>query len=189
LVWECRETSWCECGGLAQDKSAGGSYYHAVENHQEDEVVQKEQRELFDAIQCMRRESAYPVADVGRHVVNFPEPPPASEYLVSPMKSVSSVSDTWIGSSNVNEQMITSTAPLDAIMYQELAPTVEADSRDCPELVFHFHRIAEQCSALKLTRSSDKLVAFSDLCQRVSHLRQRYLAGLWSDSICYNLLW
>jgi hypothetical protein len=65
----------------------------------------------------------------------------------------------------------------------------EGSIRDCPELVFHFRRIAEQYSAIKLTRPSDKLVTFSGLCQCVAHLRQKYLAGLWSDSICYDLLW
>lgn len=65
----------------------------------------------------------------------------------------------------------------------------EAEWKDFPELFLQFHRIVEQYSALELTKPTDRLPALSGLCERMQHDRGDYIAGLWSDSICADLMW
>jgi hypothetical protein len=55
--------------------------------------------------------------------------------------------------------------------------------------VGHFHRLLEQYTRLHLTKPSDRLPALSGLCRRVQDLRGQYCAGLWYDSIAYDLMW
>jgi hypothetical protein len=55
--------------------------------------------------------------------------------------------------------------------------------------VEHFHRLLEQYTRLHLTKPSDRLPALSGLCRRVQDLRGQYCAGLWYDSIAYDLMW
>jgi hypothetical protein len=61
--------------------------------------------------------------------------------------------------------------------------------KECDDYVQKFHRIIEQYSALKLTKSSDRLPALSGLCKPLQPIRGRYAAGLWMDSIHFDLLW
>jgi hypothetical protein len=194
LVWECREVSACECGGLNQEKSPGGTYHHAVEANQEEkrehEVAQQELGERLKAAQRAQEDSFRLVAESRRRDESDLELPPAYEEVVSPTETDSSASsNTLFGPSSPDDDIIAFAAQSNVPVYQDVTPVNEADIKDCPDLVFHFHRIVEQYSVLKLTRPSDRLVAFSGLCKRVAHLRNNYLAGLWSDSICYDLLW
>jgi hypothetical protein len=55
--------------------------------------------------------------------------------------------------------------------------------------VEHFHRLLERYTRLHLTKPSDRLPALSGLCRRVQDLRGQYCAGLWYDSIAYDLMW
>ena len=57
------------------------------------------------------------------------------------------------------------------------------------EIATQFHRAVETFSGLKLTKPTDRLPALSGLCKRIQHLRGSYLAGLWSDSLYFDLLW
>jgi hypothetical protein len=79
---------------------------------------------------------------------------------------------------------------------EERATTFEFDSRgeiDHTKAgiddVGHFHRLLEQYTRLRLIKPSDRLPALSGLCRRVQDLRGRYCAGLWYDSLAYDLMW
>ena len=61
--------------------------------------------------------------------------------------------------------------------------------RECNDYVQRFHRTIEQYSALQLTKSSNRLPALSGLCTQMQPFRGRYAAGIWMDSIAFDLLW
>jgi hypothetical protein len=61
--------------------------------------------------------------------------------------------------------------------------------QECDDYVHSFHRTIEQYSALQLTKFSDRLPALSGLCTRMQPFRGQYAAGLWMDSIYFDLLW
>lgn len=197
LVWECREASACECGGLRQEKSPGGTYHHAVEDsQQEKEQYEIVHQEITQRMTSMRIERATKSRSRSNPTQDPPpdyEFPPAYEHVVSPATTITSTSSqsssTVFGPQSNDEDIMSFAALSNVPIYEEPTEMNDIDVKDCPELVFHFHRIVEQYSALKLTRSSDRLVALSGLCKRVHHLRNNYLAGLWSDSIGYDLLW
>jgi hypothetical protein len=197
LVWECREACKCECGSLSQERSPGGVYHHAVENHEQE----KEQHDIsrleltgrIETMQLDRTEDAHLIATLTQDAYFDYEPPPAYEDVVSPAYTEDLIASNTVYGPQVSDDDIfafaaTSNVPVYGNLSSANEPN-ESDMKDCPELVFHFHRIVEQYSALKWTRPSDRLVAFSGLCKRVHHLRNNYLAGLWSDSIGYDLLW
>jgi hypothetical protein len=52
-----------------------------------------------------------------------------------------------------------------------------------------FRRLIEQYSALELTKVKDRLPALSGLCVRAAPRRGEYVAGLWLDSLLFDLLW
>ncbi|KAJ4371276.1 hypothetical protein N0V83_004493 [Neocucurbitaria cava] len=165
LIWECIEMTTCECGGLGENVSPGGTYYHAVEENREEKRQYEESARIRaeKLAQEPGSESAPPSYD---DVVSDPGDPPAP----------------------INNRS------MEDIQTIELVPDYQIDDTDeevkgCPDLVFHFHRIVERYSALQLTKASDRLPALSGLCRRVQDLRGDYLAGLWSDSICFDLMW
>jgi hypothetical protein len=53
-----------------------------------------------------------------------------------------------------------------------------ASEEQISELARQWHRFIEQYPKLRLTKPTDRLPALSGLCQRVSHLREDYIAGL-----------
>jgi hypothetical protein len=195
LVWECREATACECGGLSQETSPGGAYHHAVEDNQEEKL----QHELAHrgptghggGMRLEQSVSARYAADLIEDTEPDLDPPPAYEDVISPSDTENSISsDTHLGRRSSGDDIFAFAALSNVPTYEEcFTPLDGRGKKDCPDLVFHFHRLVEQYSALKLTRPSDRLVALSGLCKRVHHLRNNYLAGLWSDSIGYDLLW
>jgi hypothetical protein len=191
LVWECREASICECGGLSQEKSPGGIYHRAVEDHQKEKLqhdfAHQDPTERIGGTQIELSENAHSFADLTRDTEPDFDPPPAYEDVVSPASTENSVSSGIPYGPRSSD--VFAFAALSNVPTYEETPMPHSEVKDCPDLVFHFHRIVEQYSALQLTRPSDRLVALSGLCKRVHHLRNNYLAGLWSDSICYDLLW
>ncbi|KAH7079529.1 heterokaryon incompatibility protein-domain-containing protein [Paraphoma chrysanthemicola] len=194
LVWECREASLCECGSLGQNESPGGTYHHAVENSQEEKLLHDiAQQGLADRMHSLELEQPgidplLPTTE--REGQGDVDAPPAYEDIVPASRTNSSLSsDVIVGPSTNDEDILAFAAQSNVPIYEDLTQADEADLKDCPELVFHFHRVVEKYSALRLTRPTDRLPALSGLCKRVQHLRNNFLAGLWSDSICYDLLW
>jgi hypothetical protein len=47
----------------------------------------------------------------------------------------------------------------------------------------------ERYSALQLSRTTGRLPALSGLCMRIAHLRGNDVAGLWLDSLWFDLMW
>ncbi|KAH7071302.1 heterokaryon incompatibility protein-domain-containing protein [Paraphoma chrysanthemicola] len=194
LVWECREASLCECGSLGQNESPGGTYHHAVENSQQEKLLHDiAQQGLADRMHSLELEQPgidplLPTTE--REGQGDVDAPPAYEDIVPASRTNSSLSsDVIVGPSTNDEDILAFAAQSNVPIYEDLTRNDEADLKDCPELVFHFHRVVEKYSALRLTRPTDRLPALSGLCKRVQHLRNNFLAGLWSDSICYDLLW
>lgn len=189
LVWECREASKCECGGLSQEKSPGGAYHYAVEHNQEERekynFAHLDFLERLEAMRLARNDDVRPSDDPETEL-----PPPYKKVISQASTGDSITSSTIYGPKISDDDIFAFAAASNVPIYAAITPPVtEQDTQDCPELVFHFHRIVEQYSSLQWTKPSDRLVAFSGLCKRVQHLRNNYLAGLWSDSIGYDLLW
>ncbi|OAL04456.1 HET-domain-containing protein [Phaeosphaeriaceae sp. SRC1lsM3a] len=187
-------SSACECGGLGQEKSPGGSYHHAVEDSQhEKERYDNTHDEVTRRIGTMRLERASNTRSVSEPTPgtapDYDSPPAYEAVMSSATRGVSASSNIVFGPQSNDDDIMSFAALSNVPVYEEPTSISEVDIKDCPDLVFHFHRIVEQYSALKLTRPSDRLVALSGLCKRVHHLRNNYLAGLWSDSIGYDLLW
>ncbi|KAF2111868.1 heterokaryon incompatibility protein-domain-containing protein [Lophiotrema nucula] len=65
----------------------------------------------------------------------------------------------------------------------------EAKQQAMSGLVDHFHQFVEQYSALQLSKPTDRLPALSGICGRMQTFRGDHLVGLWSDSICADLMW
>jgi hypothetical protein len=191
LVWECREACKCECGGLGRRISPGGAFHHAIKDYQEENQPQDmAQQELYDRIETLgfeqRRTTGLSIHDSDLEW----EPPPSYEEVISRSNTDSSTSsDPMLRPQTPDENILAFAAHSNIATYQDITPVNEANIKDCSDLVFHYHNIVEHYSGLKLTRPSDRLPAFSGLCKRMHHLRNNYLAGLWSDSICYDLLW
>jgi hypothetical protein len=194
LVWECRESTTCECGGLSQERSPGGAYHHAVEVNQEEklqyELVHQGSTEHRGRTRLERSESTRFATDLIQNTEADFDPPPAYQDVIQSASTDSIFSNTLVRRRSSEDDIVTFAALSNVPTYEEdLTAFNKTKMKDCPDLVFHFHRIVEQYSALKLTRPSDRLVALSGLCKRVHHLRNNFLAGLWSDSIGYDLLW
>lgn len=157
LVWECRELSVCECGGLADQTSPGGIYYCNV---------QAAEQEWQD------------------------ENAPAEQTPSLRMGSVKNKVEGW--RDKLNEVGLAGLASLNTSLHRRLDRRWQAklnERQKCPGYVSDFHRIIEQYSKLQLTHISDRLPALSGLCKRVQHIRGPYVAGLWADSITFDLMW
>lgn len=170
LVWECRELSICECGGFGERSSPAGAFDHAVKISQD---------ERQDAI------------GISRHI---------QEDLAMRQSREDEIEKLWKtampgirrGSAKSFHEWIRKVATRKS----SLPPYLESDlwtdlskMRECPQYVFDFHRIVEDYSTLKLTKRSDRLPALSGLCKRIQHIRGKYVAGLWMESLAFDLLW
>lgn len=179
MVWECREESTCECGGLNQKNSPGSLFHRLIQTY--------ETEEMQDIIPSFGRFS--------QNFVNL-----VKRRCDKPMYVDQSLAGTIIPqlgvpnhASLVHRQIpwykrARSSNTIRSADFPPLRPsTMRVD--DVPEFVHHYHRLVEQYTNLKLTKALDRLPAFSGLCSRMQHFRGDYLAGLWSDSICFDLMW
>ncbi|CAO2655697.1 Nn.00g045000.m01.CDS01 [Neocucurbitaria sp. VM-36] len=183
LIWECREINACECGGLGEDTSPGEMYYHAVEDNREEkrqyEALQQKLEVRRVTLRIQQEEDSRAEKSAQE---SMSEPaPPSYEDVVSSTRNYEG------GDGEGGESSSGEISDVQAPVYQD--NDYEAEFKECPDLVFHFHRIVEQYSSLQLTKTADRLPALSGLCRRVQDLRGDYLAGLWSDSICFDLMW
>jgi hypothetical protein len=191
LVWECREACKCKCGGLGYYKSQSGAFYHAIKDYQDENRPQDiAQQELSERIETLGFEQRR-TTGLSMHDSHLEwEPPPFYEEVISRSNTDSSTpSNTMPRLHTPDDNILAFAAQFNIATYEDITPVNETNIKDCSDLVFHYHNIVEHYSGLKLTRPSDRLPAFSGLCKRMHHLRNNYLAGLWSDSICYDLLW
>lgn len=185
LVWECRQVSTCECDGLNQESSPGGTYYNAIKNSEVEglkySVAQQERLDEMMAQRLQQQEDDWEMAlrlqnedlDSGSDLEDgsWAAIPPLDDFLGGSSGATAS-------REHINEP---------PTYNQAVAPDTE--TKEYPDLVPHFHHIVSQYSALSLTKQRDRLPALSGLCKRVQHLRGEYIAGLWSDSLCFDLMW
>jgi hypothetical protein len=189
LVWECREESLCECGGLNQEESLGGWFYNLTTQYEKSKVLidvlpdESISQSFWDRFK--RRSQVSQDDEQLRESQTGERTPRASRF---------SLRKSWLGSGSAVQVAThpTSVSPnsfkIDWETRVEGIPsTVGAD--DIPDFVNHYHRLVEQYTALGLTRATDRLVAFSGICARIQHFRGDFLAGLWSDSLCFDLMW
>lgn len=190
LVWECREQSICECGGLDQAHGAGAVFHSLTK--------------LYEKQSCAKTNFSPPIpkqslwARMKRHSLAADSEKwtdhdaEAKSALTAPRRnfrkswSASSVRTT----SSINPTYTPPTGSFAVRTAQHTPDALPSTNRDdIPSYVSQYHRLVEQYTALALTRDSDRLPAFSGICARIQHFRGAYLAGLWSDSLCFDLMW
>lgn len=167
MIWECREATDCECGALSQDSSPGAVFYGLTKRFDEQKA-----RGLTASIESLPNMW-------GRLRARSPVPKLRKSWLGPPASSSGGLLTTSLSPPTRSAELKQPKSP---------SPT-GPQTESIPEFVPHFHRLVEQYSALELTRASDRLPAFSGLAERMQHFRGAYLAGLWADSLCFDLMW
>ncbi|KAH7079528.1 heterokaryon incompatibility protein-domain-containing protein [Paraphoma chrysanthemicola] len=186
LVWECREESICECGGLHQDLSPGAAFYILTEQYK----GMKQQSEKTDTLTTPRslwtRVKSYNLGsndgDKGEQIA-----PAHARTKSSPF----GIRKTWLTSAPSPGSRATparSILPVDTPNVARSQALI-AREEEVPGFVHHYHRLVQQYMSLKLTRPTDRLAALSGICARMQHYRGDFLAGLWWDSLCFDLMW
>lgn len=170
LVWECRELSTCECNGFGEQVTPAGAFDQATK------ISEDERSDYAGRAQQIQDDLK---------IRSFQEDEVAKLWKTSSpglRRGSAKSAQNWI---------------LKLIKPEtNLPPYVESDPwadlskmRECANYVFDFHRIVEQYSTLKLTKQMDRLPALSGLCKRIQHIRGKYAAGLWMESLAFDLLW
>jgi hypothetical protein len=164
IVWECREMSACECGGFGEKETAPGAYHDTIS--------------LGEEFANNEIENSTRVNKMLANIYDF------EMYIDGIWKSVQMAKEMEIG-----EEMGLRRRP--ATEPSRMGDLMEFDEtfQECNDYVQSFHRTIEQYSALQLTEFSDRLPALSGLCTRMQPFRGQYAAGLWMDSISFDLLW
>lgn len=169
LVWECRELSTCECGGFGGQTSPAGAFYQVTR------ITEDEYR------------------DAAGHEKQIEEGLSTRRFQEDAVDKLwkSTTSDLRRGSAKPIDRLLKlSKLTLALPSYSESDPWTDMSRmRECANYVFDFHRIVERYSTLRLTKRSDRLPALSGLCKRIQHVRGEYAAGLWLESIAFDLLW
>jgi len=183
LVWECRELTECECGFIIETTSPCGQYFNIVkssENARQEAIDLQGELDLLFAQQLLETEEAEERDHSGKST--------ETERVqgVNKIEEFKADEDTkdedWSGHRYDNLEEPISRFGVDA-------PLNHLERRIGINDVEHFHRLLEQYTRLRLTRPSDRLPALSGLCRRVQGLRGEYCAGLWYNSIAFDLMW
>jgi hypothetical protein len=178
IVWECNQTISCECGGIEAKMNMKSQF-------------SRSKLESASSLATEIARSGAILNDNGRGEDENSEEDDVDGRIMQnfhPMHRRSRVGKgtihTW-----ADRQMLSYRirgASMDSMtrrnLYQRSLNAMW--SRD-PEV---WHRMVEEYSCLQLTNPTDCLPAFSGLAQRTS-TADKYLAGLWSDTIVRDLLW
>jgi hypothetical protein len=159
LVWECREMSICECGGFGEKNTIPGAYQNTISLGEENTNK-----------------------DIDNH--NQTE-----ERLARIFDLEAYIGEIWMGSEHPWRSMKSGLRPTTEQYESGKITKFDETFQECNDYVQSFHRTVEQYSALQLTKFSDRLPALSGLCTRMQPFRGQYAAGLWMDSISFDLLW
>ncbi|KAH6639048.1 heterokaryon incompatibility protein-domain-containing protein [Boeremia exigua] len=169
LVWECRELTTCECGGIGEQTSPAGAFHEATrisEDERQDVAGSRRQVEEDLSIRQFQEEQVDKLWISKKYG----------------LRRRSARSNDWLLEPSESNPVLPP--------YQESDPWNDTSQmRECANYVFDFHRIVERYSTLNLTKRSDRLPALSGLCKRIQHIRGEYAAGLWIESIAFDLLW
>ena len=166
LIWECRESSICECEELDQKQSPGAVFHNLTKTFDETRVPGG-RLAIVDSLPSLW----------ARVKARAPSSRSRTNRLSSPQLGMPPTA-------LIHNRSLSAASPR-----LETVRTPEAVVEDIPDYVFHYHRLVEQYSALQLTRATDCLTAFSGLTERMQHFLADHLAGLWSDSLCFDLMW
>lgn len=170
LVWECRELSTCECGGFGEQVSPAGAFDQSVKASEDERRNHTSHQQRIQESFKLRRFQEDEIDKLWRSA--------------TPGLRRGSAKSTQESIRRLSEHC-TTLPP-----YRELDPWTDVSKmQECASYVFEFHRIVERYSTLKLTKRPDRLPALSGLCKRIQHVRGRYAAGLWIESIAFDLLW
>jgi hypothetical protein len=205
LVWECRELSVCECGGLKNNITPGGVYYRNMQAGQlewHDNVASREEHQTltideWEADNVPVIETLDSQSETGKHgrlrswISSVHHPRLRRTFLRSTVRRLENQTGE---SSSPTYPMIA--APRRSRQcgsaehrYTDDLGLPPPELRTLPRYVSDFHRVIEQYSGLQLSHLSDRLPALSGLCERIQHIRGYYAAGLWADSLCFDLMW
>ncbi len=169
LVWECRELSTCECGGYSKQSSPAGAFHHATQIGEDERKDAAGRRRQADEDLERRKSQEEEIDRLWK----------SNKYG---LRRSSAKSIDWL----FKLAKPSSSLPpyLESDPWTDLSKTPE-----CANYIFDFHRIVERYSTLNLTKRSDRLPALSGLCKRIQHVRGEYAAGLWKESLGFDLLW
>ncbi|ORX97177.1 heterokaryon incompatibility protein-domain-containing protein [Clohesyomyces aquaticus] len=177
LVWECRQLSICECGNISSDSSPSKDYYVTL---RESEKAQA----LVSITQASLSRLLAPQLQQDENEED--EDLELALALKMSLQQEDKESPEVVGDSKGRDA--SDPTPELGHHHDTLPVAIKAKEKLSP-IARHFHRLVEQYSALRLTKASDILPALSGISQKMSHLRGDFLAGLWADSIGFDLLW
>ncbi|KAL6708067.1 hypothetical protein ACN47E_003501 [Coniothyrium glycines] len=167
LVWECRQLSECECGHSIDTTSPCGDYYNVVKASEQQTAIDQQGDLDFQ---------------LARKLMLEEQDDDDLKKEIAPFITGTQAEDSRNESTSIQlaKQCITL---LNFTTKEDFVGSVERN------MVAHFHRLLESYTQLSLTKTSDRLPAFSGLCQRVKSLRGEYCAGLWYDTMAMDLSW
>jgi hypothetical protein len=215
LVWECTETTICECDGIAANASIKQQFAKSP-RYAKDKIYLDQARvrgnketksdpacSQVDA-RCMRNTDSMRKELLGVEGVESQtrcgdtrskdaHPHNGFEDLV---KAELKSSLSYRVRRNVRPECLPLEYPIDHELKQNIDEAThrkliqgqavqQFNGRD----IGLWHRMVEQYSNLELTRASDRLPALSGLAERISPESRPYVAGLWKDTLRLDLLW
>ncbi|KAK7921526.1 heterokaryon incompatibility protein-domain-containing protein, partial [Apiospora marii] len=179
LVWECRQSTVCECGTLEScdgwkqrfsSNEDGPSCKPDVSDNYVDRVSTNTQEILLDYVGLLIRN--------------------ATDLAEKDARSSGKLQRILDRFQRKSRRRASSDSPQ---VPRSLQPPKidEAFGGDLGRQVYNdgWHRVVEQFSRLKLTRQSDCLPALSGLAHRCGYASADYLAGLWASTLGYDVLW
>jgi hypothetical protein len=183
LVWECRETAKCECGGFVDEKSPGGEYHQVLRmNTNEDHFAFSELTNSVDLLLEAKMEALDKI-----------------EQECQSRENEMAMYENYISIERNRElqqfQNVRNGTRADVMhlenLHQKFRKVLDdlRLEKETSELSRQYRQLVERYSVLQLSRTMDRLPALSGLCARIAHLRGNYLAGLWLDSVWFDLLW
>ena len=178
MIWECKETTYCECGGLSAP---------FLPKDQFDQMIEPDVEEIPD-------DYAEP-SDRQRFHVGV-DNTKSSRNVQSKLQSRKKRKSTWRmyrGSFQtaklLHKLALKSVAIFERISSTHTNDTMMSNTYFATSYGIIWHRLIEQYSFLKLTKPTDRLPALSGLAQRASLFSGTYLAGLWRANLLPDLMW
>jgi hypothetical protein len=171
MVWECKETIECECGGLSAPFIPKDQFDQMIEP-EVDEELSNEPPDQVDGII---------------------ERPPNSLLKTQSNRNTSRrrrrVREVFQVSEMRQKLGAKSSRFFQRLSHSHKNNNMEIAIYYATSYGMTWHRLVEQYSFLQLTKATDRLPALSGLAQRASLFLGTYLAGLWSVNLLSDLMW
>lgn len=163
LVWECAETTTCECGSASPNPSIEKQFAIAQE---------------YAAVEYFSTQARTDDSD------DDEEPGSQARYTLRFHEIESATENLALSAKARLQRTIRQRVRGHAKRGQRISP-LKTNQRD-PGV---WHKMVAQYSNLNLSRMSDRLPALSGLAEQISPESRPYLAGLWQDTLRLDLLW